>query len=484
MQSVRREAMGNVDNAWLSMDHETNLMIISGIMLFDDRIDFARLTALFADRLVAPFPRFRQRVVDWPAGSGRKYWAEDRNFDIRSHVSHIALPEPGDKATLQQLISDLMRSNLDQSKPLWRVYLIDNVSSDTAANGCALFARFHHAIADGIALIQVMLSLADETATPSPEPTIDHETPERRSGFVDAAGGSRITRPARLAARLLRTANRGLNQPQELVSAVRSLGFLSAASAATLTRLLILPAERASSLRGPLCTTKRVVWSAAVDLAQVKRIGRTSGATVNDVLIAALAGALRAHLLSTDGGDTLEDIRTMVPVNLRPPDAPLTLGNQFGLVYLSLPVSLDDPLERLREVKRRMDILKRSPEAAVAFQLLSVLGMLPGEFSAMAATIFAGKATAVLTNVPGPRRPLYVAGCRVKRLLFWVPQSGDIGLGISIISYAGEVNLGLIVDEGLVSDPESIMSAFEAQFERMTSAAANLADAADGPVRH
>jgi WS/DGAT/MGAT family acyltransferase len=216
--------------------------------------------------------------------------------------------------------------------------------------------------------------------------------------------------------------------------------------------------------RGELGPMKRVVWSESVDLAEVKRIGKTFGGTVNDVLIAALTGALRSYMLYRDDDPDNGDIRSMVPVNLRPLEGDIELGNRFGLVYLTLPVSLADPLERLYEVRRRMNILKSSPEAILVYQVLSLLGRLPGDLAEQATSLFASKATAVLTNVPGPQYTLYFAGKPMRRIMFWVPQSGDIGLGLSIISYNGEVTLGLVIDEKLASDPEIIMESFMEEF--------------------
>ena len=150
-----RQLIDSVDKAWLEMDRETNLMIINGAMLFDGPIDYAIVRDMFENQMVGSFPRFRQRVVGFSPGSGRAFWEDDPYFDIRSHLIHISLPEPGVRSTLQRLISDLMSNSLDRTKPLWRVYLIDNYEG-----GSALFFRFHHCLADGVSLVRVMLSMA------------------------------------------------------------------------------------------------------------------------------------------------------------------------------------------------------------------------------------------------------------------------------------------------------------------------------------
>ena len=462
--------MGRVDKAWLEMDRVTNLMVINGVMLFDDPIDYASLQRAFEQRMVNQFPRFRQHIVEAPAGSNRLFWEDDPYFDIRSHVLHIALPEPGDTATLQRLVSDLMSSGLDRTKPLWRIYLIDNVNG-----GCAIYSRFHHCIADGIALMRVMLSMTEREPAASLLPVI--ELPE--STMPTTAGGlvsssfrfaMRTTkRAAGLAGFVVRESAQTLRDPQHLVNTAVSTGVITAAGAAVLARLLVIPKDRSSSFRGPLGTSKRVVWSEGVDIAQVKAIGASTGSTINDVLVAAVSGALSIYM--QERGDSLDsgDLRAMVPVNLRDPDAALGLGNEFGLVYLSLPVSIADPLQRLYEVKRRMDVLKRSPEAVITYQVLNLLGSLPGELASQAVELFAAKASAVLTNVPGPRQTLYFVGKPIRNLMFWVPQSGDIGMGISIISYANVVTLGLMIDELLVDDPARIMVLFQHEFDTLTA---------------
>ncbi len=188
-------------------------------------------------------------------------------------------------------------------------------------------------------------------------------------------------------------------------------------------------------------------------------------ATVNDVLVAAVSGALRKYLQAKGDPVKSGDMRAMVPVNLRNPKEGMKLGNQFALVYLNLPVSLIRPEERLIAVKRQMDVLKSSPEPMIVYQLLNLIGMLPGAIAEQATTWFSTKASTVLTNVPGPRQTIYFAGKAMKRIIFWVPQSGQIGLGISVISYAGTVSLwGLLLTKGLTPDPERILEAFKVEF--------------------
>ena len=189
------------------------------------------------------------------------------------------------------------------------------------------------------------------------------------------------------------------------------------------------------------------------------------------MLVAVATGALRRYMEQRGQSTSATSIRASVPVNLRPPDEAHKLGNAFGLVFLTLPIGVVDPARRVRAIKKEMDELKVSPDAIVAFGLLSLIGRAPVEVEQLGLRFFGSKATAVLTNVPGPRKPLYMAGRKIDKVMFWVPQSGHLGLGISILSYNGGVMLGIATDAGLVPDPERIVDNFKVEFEAMRAAA-------------
>ncbi len=199
----------------------------------------------------------------------------------------------------------------------------------------------------------------------------------------------------------------------------------------------------------------------------MKRVGRTNGATVNDVLMAALAGTLATYV--REHGGTPEDVVTMVPVNVRPLDKPLppNLGNQFALVLLKLPVGVDGPFARVAEAKKRMDVIKHSPEVLLTFGLIKAIGRSGPELERFFVDFFASKAIGVTTNVPGPTEPRYLAGTRINRVLGWAPESGDQTLGVSIFSYAGEVHVGFKVDATRIPDPERMVAAFEAEITEL-----------------
>ncbi len=471
---AKRVPMASIDAAWLGMEDPTNLMMVTGVMALAGPVDRKRLRLLL-DRRLRPFRRFHQKVVRPRSRGSRPHWQDDEQFEIDNHVSHVGLPAPGGDAELRDIVSDLMSVPLDFSKPLWHMHVIDGyephelrgnaVSSRGPLNrgSSVVLARVHHSIADGIALVRVMLSLTDES--PNPKPT--------RAPIKEAAPGFRLPLDWLPAA-----VGRGLAGGQELIAnpdRALDIARIGVQGAYRLGRIVLLPPDPPTPFKGQLGRRKRAAWSEPVPLDDFKAIGKTFGATVNDVLVATATGALRRYMEKRGQRTAGIAIRASVPVNLRPADQAHEMGNAFGLVFLTLPIGIADPARRLRAIKKEMDELKGSPEALVSFGVLSLMGLAPVEVEQLGLRFFGSKATAVLTNVPGPREPLYMAGRKIDKVMFWVPQSGHMGLGISILSYAGGVMLGIATDAGLVPDPERIVEAFKVEFEALSKAAGRAA---------
>ncbi len=450
---AKRIPMASIDAAWLGMEDPTNLMMVTGVMALEGKVDLKRLR-LTLDRRLKPFGRFHQRIVRPRSRANMPHWEDDDSFDIGNHLSHVALPAPGGDDTLREMVSELMSVPLDFTKPLWHMHVIDNYRG-----GSVVLTRVHHSIADGIALVRVMLSLTDESAEATPP----------RAAAKRPAPGFRMPLDW-----LPSAVGRGLARGQELVAnpdKAISLARVGAHGAYRLGRLVVLPPDPETIFKGKLGRQKRAAWSEPVPLDDFKAIGKAFGATVNDVLVAVATGALRRYMEKRGKPTSGVAIRASVPVNLRPVDQAHQMGNAFGLVFLTLPIGIVDPVRRVRAIKREMDELKGSPEALVAFGLLSLMGLAPVEVEQLGLRFFGSKATAVLTNVPGPRQPLYMAGRKIDKVMFWVPQSGHLGLGISILSYNGGVMLGIATDAGLVPDPERIVENFKVEFEAMRAAA-------------
>jgi WS/DGAT/MGAT family acyltransferase len=247
-----------------------------------------------------------------------------------------------------------------------------------------------------------------------------------------------------------------------------------------------MTSDDATSLKGTPSGAKVVAWNEPLALADVKAVSKALGCSINDVLLACVAGAIRSYLTARGEEVDGRELRAMVPVNLRDPREWKKLGNKFGLVPLLLPIGIDNPIARVFEVRRRMAELKTGYTAMLSMALLGAVGFAPRLVQRQTLDFVARKATAVMTNVPGPQHALYVAGTRVDRLLFWVPQSGDIGVGVSILTYDGGVQFGLITDRQMCADPQQIIDRFQPEFEKLALALCMLPwgreiDAGDAP---
>lgn len=457
-----QETMSNVDTAWLQMDRPTNLMMIASYMAFDGPIDYERLIETIERRLLV-YDRFRQRVVPPRIPFGNHTWEVDPYFDIRAHIHRVALPAPADKAAMQDFISDITSTPLDRSRPLWQFHVVEGYNG-----GWALAGRLHHSIADGIALMRVLLSLTDFTAD-APQPplqTTSDATAGKRRGLIRT-----FTAPATSLARTtVNLTDAVLHQSLNMFrnpGRVVDLAKIGTDSAATLAKMTLRSPDPKTLFKGDLTITKRAAWSEKIPLADVKMVGKAMNGTVNDVMMTAVAGALRRYLLEHDQDVDGVNFRALVPVNLRPLDAPLELGNRFGLIFPTLPVGLADIHERFFEMRRQMTDIKNSPEAVVAYGVLNALGMTPLDIEGLFLSFFASKSTAVLTNVPGPQIPLYLAGSPMREIMAWVPQSGGLGMGISILSYNGNIMVGVTTDSALVPDPESIINHLYVEFDEL-----------------
>ncbi len=501
---MAKHKMSSVDTAWLRMDSTTNLMMIVGVMMFETPLDVPRLKHVLQGRLLV-YPRFRQYVVDDGMSA---HWIDDESFDIDAHLHRVRLPGAGGERELQAMVADLASERLDKGKPLWQMHLVENYQG-----GSALITRIHHCIADGIALIGVLLNMTEE----DPEaPDTPREIPglgkskikkfakrsESQFNIFEALGPfgaqlqsklapamqalapvagiaqsafdklgplkapieSAMDDGARMGSRMVAKYSRWVDDPTQAMDAAK----VAAGFAQELAALATLPNDTPTRLKGKTGTVKCVAWSEPLDLVRVKDVGYVLGCSVNDVLLASVAGAIRSYLLSK--GDTVDSdagLRAFVPVNLRAPGKEHKLGNHFGLVGLVLPIGEANPIARVFEVRRRMGELKTGYQAAVSMALLGVLGYVPKAIQRQALSLLSDKGTAVMTNVPGPAKPLYLAGSKISQNMFWVPQSGHVGMGVSILSYAGGVQFGLITDRKLCPDPQAVIGQFQPEFDKL-----------------
>lgn len=440
------ENMSSVDRAWLRMERPTNPMVVMGLLILRGRLRLAALRQLVSERFLA-FERFRcVPVVDTLGGR----WVRDEQFNIDDQVLRVALAPRAGKVELESLVGELASTPLNTGRPLWTFHLIERYQG-----GSAVIIRIHHCYADGIALMHVLARLADDA-------------PAATDGAAEAhadAGPGLIALSLREFADLFEKGVHYTLHPSEAATATRAaLGI-----AGEIARLGVLLADDpATRLKRPLTGVKRVAWGEPLALEEVRTVGRVLGCTINDVLVATLAGALGRYLDAVGERTAGVTIRAAVPVNLRSGDgAPPDLGNRFGLAFVDLPIGIRHPLQRLYAVHGTMQALKGSPEALVTYGLLSLIGSLPEAVENPAIAWFSAKASLVASNVRGPGRPMHLGGAPISQLLFWVPQTGSIGAGVSMFSYNEEVQYGVIADRRLIPEPAELVSIIQTEFDRL-----------------
>ncbi|MFT3664299.1 wax ester/triacylglycerol synthase family O-acyltransferase [Piscinibacter sp.] len=459
------ERMSRVDTAWLRMDNDVNLMLIVGVWMLQPGITHADLCRRIEDKLLK-YDRFRQRVVQDAIGAN---WVEDEHFDIEHHVVREVLePRPGQsmRDALQERVGELATQPLDPRRPLWQYHLVEHYEG-----GSAMIARLHHCIADGIALISVVMSITDGGSAPPQRRAREKPDEAHEDDWLSDAVLKPLTD---LTVKAIGMYGSGIAKSMEMLAHPQQplLGSLDAARVGyqavnDAAALLLMPDDSPTALKGKPVGRKVVAWSEPMPLDRVKTIGKGLGCSINDVLLACVAGAIGAYLRDSGEDPAGKDIRAMVPVNLRPLEEAWKLGNRFGLAPLVLPIGIENPIERVYAVRRRMAALKGSYQPLLAFAVLAVAGLLIKPAQDALLGVFARKSTAVMTNVPGPAKPLQLCGSTIRQQMFWVPASGDIGVGVSILTYAGGVQFGLITDGLLCPQPQKIIDRFEPEFEKL-----------------
>lgn len=473
---ISGERMSKVDTAWLRMDCDANLMMIVGVWQLAPGVKYAAVCERIESSLLQ-YDRFKQRVMEDTAGAT---WVNDRNFDLANHVVLEKLPKSANQQdALQDRVADLATQRLDPKRPLWQIHLIEDYNGPDGVKGSAMIVRIHHCIADGIALISVTMSLVDGGAPPA-----EKRKKSAASGSAEDWIADTLLKP------FTDITVKALGAVGE--SAARSLGMLGDPKkgmahglergmsgsldmakvlyqvVSDVAAMALMPDDSKTRLKGKPGGAKKVAWCEPIPLDEVKTVGKALNCSINDVLLSCVAGAIGEYLKSHGDDVAGQEIRAMVPVNLRPLDQAHKLGNRFGLVPLVLPIGVENPIERVYEVRRRMVALKGSYQPLLAFSLLAVAGLLIKPAQDMMLNLFAKKTTAVMTNVPGPRDKLKFCGSTLEQSMFWVPQSGDVGLGVSILSYGGGVQFGVITDSTLCPEPQRIVDEFLPEFAKLS----------------
>ncbi len=476
------------DSLWLNMDSPENLMIIESIMWFDEPLDPDAVLDTLATRLLARYPVFGWRAERSDAAVGPDQWVEDADFALGDHVAfHEMHGDP--HAAVQRFLEARMSEPLPRDRPLWQAHVLNG------ADASALIMRFHHAIADGTALVRVLLDLTTDTpagdsphaqphvpGAPPPGPRLTlSRRPDRsrlpqesapaqrtRRGLVERATravGNLVTLPLAIGVRATNSAADLMQMldPDRRGSWVWKLSEQARGTADAVDKLVVGTAPDVLPFGKP-GVAKRADWTGPYDLAEIKRVARAHSATVNDVMLGALAGAMRRYIISR--GEVPRDVVTMIPVNLRPFDAPLPphLGNKFALVAFELPLGKPTATSRIDTAKARMDVVKQGPEAMLTFGLahaIGSVGAVTGTASRQMISFFGNKAFGVTTNVPGPTSPRYFAGAELVGILGWVPGASHQTLGACIFSYNAMIRVGFKADAAVIPDPANLVAALD-----------------------
>ncbi len=463
------DRLNELDVSFLYVEDTSTPMHVGGLLVFDappGGFDYGALLALVEQRL-AQVPRFRQKVVSVPAHLSNPVWVDDPDFDIGYHVRHSALPKPGTDRQLAELVARLMSRRLDRNRPLWEMYCVEGLEGGRFA----LITKTHHAMVDGISAIDLSQVILDSTryaATPAAQVWMPTPAPSPASLVVDAISElaqrpSAIVDTARIAALDIRST-------AERVARVAG-GLLATA------RVAARPAPD-NPFNVPIGSQRRFAM-VRTSLEDYRKVRARHGGTVNDVVLATVAGALRSFLMTRgEPVSTSTVIRTLVPVSVRNSAEQGTLGNKVLPYFVELPVGEPNPVLRLSRISYAMQAHKagaRASHTVGARALIRLSGFAPPTLHALGARAAGSIArrffSVTVTNVPGPQQPLYATGAQMLEVFPVVPLAKGQALSIGLTSYNGGVYYGLNADRDAMSDLDVITSL-------ITESLAELADTA------
>ena len=441
------DRLSPLDSSFLAIEDGVSHMHIASIGIFEGPVPrYADFVAMIAGKLRL-VPRYRQVVDRVPADLGRPVWVDDPHFNIEYHVRHSALPDPGGEAELRKLVGRLMSQQLDRDRPLWEMWVVEGLEEGR----WALISKTHHCMVDGVSATDLLTVMLESEPLAAP-PDAGGWTPRREPGSAELmvrALADDLLSPYQLVQSLLSAQSR-IEHAREAARGMLRLGGVLAPTPGT-------------SLNGSLGPHRR--WSLArARLADIKRIQKAMGGTVNDVVLASIAGGFRDLLISR-GESPERVVRSLVPVSVRSPGERGVYNNRVSAIFAQLPVSIEDPVERLEAVRVQMADLKSSKEAVAGEVLTSLGGFAPPMLLSLAERLGTRMAqhnvNTVTTNVPGPQHPLYAAGRRMLEVGPYVPLGGHVRIGVAIFSYDGAVTFGVTGDYDSAPDIDVLCEGIE-----------------------
>jgi diacylglycerol O-acyltransferase / wax synthase len=457
------DRLTGLDASFLHLEDASAHMHVAGVMLFEGPPPpYNELLGAFERRLPL-VPRYRQRLAFVPLGQGRPKWVDDPHLNLRYHVRSTALPSPGTERQLKDMAGRVFSQQLDRDKPLWEVWLVEGLEGDRFA----VLSKTHHALVDGISCVDIMSVLFDT----SPQPAAPTDPGDRwlprplptRAQLLGEALLERATIPAEIA-RSVRAVLRG---PRRILEGVRDSAV--GVGAMAWAGLNAAPASPYNKSIGP---HRRFTWVRA-DLRTVKAIKDELGGTVNDVVLATVAGGLGRHLRRRGQNTDGLELKAMVPVSVRTDVERGALGNRVAAMMAALPVWCQEPVARLDIVHEELKGLKSGGQAVGARVITDLSGFAPPTIMDQASRLMARQRffNLVVTNVPGPQIPLYLLGRRMIEAFPMVPLAKNQALGIALLSYNGHINFGLVGDFDLLWDLDDFAEDIEESLAELASAA-------------
>ncbi len=470
---TNQDRLTGLDSSFLHLERESAHMHVGGVMVFEGEAPaYDDLVEAIGSRLHL-VPRYRQRLAFVPLEQGRPVWVDDPHFNVAFHVRHTALPAPGSDDELRRLAGRAFSQALDRGRPLWELWLVEGLAGDRFA----LLSKTHHALVDGVSGVDIATVLFDASPDPMPVAPPDHAWVARPLPSDTQLLADALLERATVPAEIVRGVRAALRGPRQLAGQLgKALGGLGAMTRAGLQTA---PPSPFNVQIGP---HRRFTWVRG-DLREFKAVKNALGGTVNDVVLAAVSGALGRYMRMH--GEATEDVelKAMVPVSVRADVERGALGNKVAAMWATLPVGLTDPVERLHLISGAMEGLKESGQAVGAQVLTQLSGFAPPTIMAQAARLQARQRlfNLVVTNVPGPQLPLYVLGRELEGLYPMVPLAENTALGIAIMSYNGQLNFGLVADFDAMPDLEALADELRSSIEELVAAAgADGTDAGGG----
>ena len=449
------DRLSPLDASFLFAEHRTAAMHVGAVMTFappeHGPFDAEAFTELIGSRL-ALVPRYRQKVRDVPGHLGLPVWVDDPDFDLDFHVRRSALPAPGTEQVLRELVGRLLARQLDRSRPLWEVYLIEGL----ADGRFAVVTKTHHAMVDGLASMDIGAVLLDPTPQPRETPPDDWLPAPEPSGLELAADA--LLHALRRPADVLDVAGRAVSDVRQAVSVVGRVAEALVATGRSAAAVRPVPPLNAAT------GEQRRYGMVRTALADHRAVRKAHGGTVNDVVLAVVAGALRGWMISRGEPLTADlVVRALVPVSVRARSRDTATGNSISAYFVDLPVAEPDPLRRLAAVREAMAEHKASGQAVGAASMINLFGLAPPILHSLGARLasqFSSRLYNVLvTNVPGPPRPLYALGARMLDMFPVVPLGGGQAVAIGVTSYDGGVHYGLTADRDALPDVDVLAAA-------------------------